>query len=55
MPIALAVVGPLADQVGARTLLAFAGFGGALLTLSFLLVPGVLAGERLQEGLEPTT
>ncbi len=55
MPVALAVVGPLADQFGAQTLLAFAGFGGALLTLSFLLVPGVLAGERgLQDGLEPT-
>jgi hypothetical protein len=46
MPIALAVVGPLADAFGTRALLVFTGFGGALLVLSFLLVPGVLAGEE---------
>jgi MFS family permease len=54
MPIALAVVGPLADAFGVRALLAVTGFGGALLVLSFLLVPGVLAGEKLQDRLEPT-
>jgi len=54
MPIALAVVGPLADAFGARALLAVTGFGGALLVLSFLLVPGVLAGEELQNQPEPT-
>jgi DHA3 family tetracycline resistance protein-like MFS transporter len=54
MPIALVVVGPLADAFGARALLAVAGFGGALLVLSFLLVPGVLAGEELQNQPEPT-
>ncbi len=54
MPIALAVVGPLADAFGVRTLLVVAGFGGAVLVLSFLLVPGVLAGERLPDRLEPT-
>jgi DHA3 family tetracycline resistance protein-like MFS transporter len=54
MPIALAVIGPLADAFGARTLLAVAGFGGALLVLSFLLVPGVLAGEELRNQPEPT-
>ena len=54
MPIALAVVGPLADAFGARALLVVTGFGGALLVLSFLLVPGVLAGEKLQDRLEPT-
>jgi MFS family permease len=54
MPIALVVVGPLADAFGARALLAVAGFGGALLVLSFLLVPGVLAGEKLQNQPEPT-
>jgi hypothetical protein len=37
-----------------RALLAVTGFGGALLVLSFLLVPGVLAGEELQDRLEPT-
>ena len=47
MPVALAVVGPLADAFGARALLAATGFGGALLVLSFLLVPGVLAGEKV--------
>ncbi|HKD93312.1 MAG TPA: MFS transporter [Gaiellaceae bacterium] len=54
MPIALAVVGPLADAFGVRALLVVAGFGGALLVLSFLLVPGVLAGERLHDRPEPT-
>ncbi len=54
MPIALAVVGPLADAFGARALLAVTGFGGALLVLSFLLVPGVLAGEQLRNQPEPT-
>lgn len=54
MPVALAVVGPLADAFGARALLAVTGFGGALLVLSFLLVPGVLAGEGLQNQPEPT-
>jgi MFS family permease len=47
MPIALVIVGPLADAFGIRALLVVAGFGGALLVLSFLLVPGVLAGERV--------
>jgi predicted MFS family arabinose efflux permease len=42
------------DSFGVRALLVEAGFGGALLVLSFLLVPGVLAGERLQDRLEPT-
>jgi DHA3 family tetracycline resistance protein-like MFS transporter len=54
MPVALVIVGPLADAFGVRALLVVAGFGGALLVLSFLLVPGVLAGERLQDRLEPT-
>jgi DHA3 family tetracycline resistance protein-like MFS transporter len=54
MPIALVVVGPLADAFGARALLAVTGFGGALLVLSFLLVPGVLAGEQLRNQPEPT-
>lgn len=54
MPIALAVVGPLADAFGARALLAVTGFGGALIVLSFLLVPGVLAGEQLRNQPEPT-
>jgi Transmembrane secretion effector len=54
MPVALAVVGPLADAFGARALLVVTGFGGALLVLSFLLVPGVLGGEELQDRLEPT-
>jgi DHA3 family tetracycline resistance protein-like MFS transporter len=48
MPIALAVVGPLADQFGARAVLAVTGLGGALLTLSFLLIPGVLAAEDVR-------
>jgi DHA3 family tetracycline resistance protein-like MFS transporter len=54
MPVALAVVGPLADAFGARALLAVTGLGGALLVLSLMLVPGVLAGEELRDGLEPT-
>jgi len=54
MPVALAVVGPLADAFGARALLVATGVGGALLVLSFLLVPGVLAGEKLGDQLEPT-
>jgi MFS family permease len=54
MPIALAVVGPLADAFGARALLVATGFGGALLVLSLMLVPGVLAGEELRDRLEPT-
>jgi MFS family permease len=54
MPFVLAIVGPLADAFGVRALLVVAGFGGALLVLSFLLVPGVLAGERLDDRLEPT-
>jgi DHA3 family tetracycline resistance protein-like MFS transporter len=47
MPVALVVVGPLADAFGVRALLVVAGFGGAMLVLSFLLVPGVLAGEKV--------
>jgi hypothetical protein len=35
-------------------LLAVTGLGGALLVLSLMLVPGVLAGEELRDGLEPT-
>jgi hypothetical protein len=35
-------------------LLVVTGFGGALLVLSFLLVPGVLAGERFRNQPEPT-
>ena len=54
MPVALAVVGPLADAFGARALLVAVGVGGAMLVLSFLLVPGVLAGEKLGDRLEPT-
>jgi MFS family permease len=54
MPVALAVVGPLADAFGARALLAVMGLGGALLVLSLMLVPGVLAGEELRDRLEPT-
>jgi MFS family permease len=54
MPVALAVVGPLADAFGVRALLVVTGAGGAALVLSFLLVPGVLAGEELRDGLEPT-
>jgi MFS family permease len=54
MPLALVVVGPLADAFGARAVLAVTGFGGALLVLSFLLVPGVLAGEQLRNQPEPT-
>ena len=46
MPVALAVVGPLADVFGARELLAATGLGGALLVLSLLFVPGVLGGEE---------
>lgn len=54
MPVALAVVGPLADAFGVRALLVATGVGGAALVLSFLLVPGVLAGEELRDRLEPT-
>jgi MFS family permease len=54
MPIALAVVGPLADAFGVRALLVVTGVGGAALVLSFMLVPGVLAGEELEDRLEPT-
>jgi DHA3 family tetracycline resistance protein-like MFS transporter len=54
MPVGLVVVGPLADAFGARALLAVTGLGGALLVLSLMLVPGVLAGEELRDRLEPT-
>ena len=43
-----------ADAFGARALLAATGVGGALLVLSFLLVPGVIAGEELRDRLEAT-
>ena len=46
MPIALAVVGPSPTRSGTGAARR-GGFGGALLVLSFLLVPGVLAGEKL--------
>ncbi|HKI91571.1 MAG TPA: MFS transporter [Gaiellaceae bacterium] len=46
VPVALVVVGPLADAVGAQRLLVGAGVAGTLGTLAFLLVPGVLAAER---------
>lgn len=55
MPVALAVVGPLADRFGVRALLMAVGFGGSLLLLAFLFAPGVLAGEKVRrEQLEPT-
>ncbi|HZC30684.1 MAG TPA: hypothetical protein VE261_04140, partial [Gaiellaceae bacterium] len=48
MPLALVAIGPIADTVGPQPLLEAAGAGAALLTLGFLLVPGVLASERGQ-------
>src|SRR5947199_6511 len=47
MPVALAVVGPLADAFGARALLVATGFGGAGVVFSFLLLRRVLARADL--------
>lgn len=46
MPVALVCIGPIADAVGVQHVLIAAGAGGALLTLAFLLVPGVLAADE---------
>jgi DHA3 family tetracycline resistance protein-like MFS transporter len=40
-PISFAVVGPLAAWLGAETVLAAAGIGGALLTGAFYFLPGM--------------
>jgi hypothetical protein len=44
-PVAMAVVGPAADLVGARTVLAAGGILGAMLTLAAFLLPGMRETE----------
>jgi MFS family permease len=46
VPLSFAIVGPLADRIGADATLIWAGVVGGLLTLSFLLIPGVRDPER---------
>jgi predicted MFS family arabinose efflux permease len=46
IPVSFALAGPLAEALGARTVLLGAGIAGAALGLAFLLVPGVRDPER---------
>jgi MFS family permease len=46
VPLSFAIVGPLADLIGARTTLIVAGLLGGSVTLAFLLIPGARDPER---------
>ncbi len=46
LPISFALTGPVAAAIGAQTTLVAAGVAGAVVTLSALLLPGMLAVER---------
>jgi sugar phosphate permease len=46
IPVSFALVGPLAEAFGTQEVLLAAGICGALVTLSFLFVPGVRDPER---------
>src|SRR2546429_6764861 len=49
LPISFALTGPVAAAIGAQTTLVAAGVAGCLVTLSALLLPGMLAIERSPE------
>jgi hypothetical protein len=46
LPISFALTGPVAAAIGAQTTLMAAGVAGGAVTLSALLLPGMLAVER---------
>ncbi|MFN8232409.1 MAG: hypothetical protein U0V56_02650 [Actinomycetota bacterium] len=46
VPLSFAIVGPLADSIGADATLIFAGVVGGLITVALLLVPGARGPER---------
>jgi hypothetical protein len=48
-PVSFALAGPAAEAFGVETTMIVAGVGGALLTLAFLLVPGLRDPERWVE------
>jgi Transmembrane secretion effector len=48
-PVSFALAGPAAEAFGVETTMIAAGVGGALLTLAFLLVPGLRDPERWAE------
>lgn len=52
MPVSYALVGPVSHVIGVQTTLVIAGVLGAVITLSFLFIPGVRAVEGLV-GVEP--
>jgi MFS family permease len=52
-PVSFALAGPAAEAFGVETTMIAAGLGGAVLTASFLLVPGLREPERWAEP-EPT-
>jgi DHA3 family tetracycline resistance protein-like MFS transporter len=47
VPLSFALVGPLAEAFGTRTVLFCAGISGALVTVAFFMVPGVRDPERV--------
>ena len=47
IPLSMALTGPLANVVGARTLLVVAGLGGGLAILAAFLIPGIRRPEYL--------
>jgi DHA3 family tetracycline resistance protein-like MFS transporter len=48
IPLSMALTGPLAGVVGARTLLIVAGFGGGLAIVSSFLIPGIRRPQYLE-------
>jgi DHA3 family tetracycline resistance protein-like MFS transporter len=64
VPISFAIVGPVAEAIGVRSTLIWAGILGGLVTISFLFVPGardperdgtLRAAERARTFAEPST
>jgi hypothetical protein len=48
-PVSFALAGPAAEAFGVETTMIVAGIGGAVLTLAFLLVPGLRAPEGWEQ------
>jgi hypothetical protein len=46
VPLSFAIVGPLADSIGADATLIWAGVLGGLITVALLLIPGARGPER---------
>jgi MFS family permease len=53
IPVSFALVGPIAEALGARETLVLAGGVGAAITLAFLFLPGMRATERTEPAYDP--